>query len=303
MKHFIILSLFLLYFTFSFAQGFSKSYQDTANSLAATLYGNFSDEEKIAANLALENISQEFLSKDSSLNFTYDSISFLRHLTSEDGSFALLTWAVPLENDQLLYSGFVQKLNTGRRSQSRVDTIFLLKAADKSPDKNASYPTDQWPGAVYDRILPKAKNADYYTLLAWVGKPQGLAGKRIETLTFDTAGDPMFGVPAIIMKEGSVQNRLDFEYTSEMPFHLAYELQRLPGEKRKTGWMIVFNRLGGNTPGMGRMFRGPVPSFDTYDALIPIGSQWVLFEDIDPRANTKDLDDSPPQEIGLPRVK
>jgi hypothetical protein len=222
---------------------------------------------------------------------------------ADDGSFALLTWTVPLAKEQFLYSGFVQKLNPGKRNQSLIDTVFHLQASKTETDKNTTYRLDNWPGAVYTQILPKAKKTNYYTLLAWIGKPPGLAGKRVETLAFDTAGYPLFGVPAFAMKEGTEQCRLDFEYTSEVPFHLAYEMQRLPGEKRKTGWMIVFNRLGGNSPGMGRMFRGPVPSFDVYDALVPIGERWIFFEDIDPRADTKNLDDSPPQEIGLPKIK
>lgn len=285
-------------FCFGNVQSQTNDFKTITDSLSKILFGNFPDEEKISINQQLEKNTLTFLQSDSSISFTYDSLLYAKYLLSDDGSFALLTWVVPLAENQYHFSGFLQKI-----SKSDVDTVFQLTPSKKETKPNIAYAMKDWPPAVYNQILPKGKKEDYYTLFGWVGKDEGLAGKRIETLTFDSVGQPVFGVPAFSMKDGNTQYRVDFEYTSEVPFHLGYELQRLPGEKRKTGWMIVFNRIGGNTPGMGRVFQGPVPSFEYFDAYIPINEKWVFFEDVHPRANTKGLSDERPTEIGLPDIK
>ncbi len=298
MKRFFFFVIFLLNLSFANAQYFGDVFREDADSLSGILFGNFPDEEKLIANQQLEMLTLAFLQSDSSLQFTYDSLLFASYVQSEDESFSLLTWVIPLADHHYMFSGFFQMI-----SHKQIDTVYCLKPLDVEVENNLVYSMQKWPEAVYKQILPKGKKEKYYTLLGWVGKPEGLAGKRIETLTFDSLGQPVFGVPAFTMKDGSVQNRIDFEYTNEVPFHLSYELQRLPGEKRKTGWMIVFNQIGGNTPGMGRVFRGPVPSFEFFDAFVPINEKWVFFEDVHPRANTKDLSDEPPTEIGLPEIR
>jgi hypothetical protein len=206
---------------------------------------------------------------------------------------------VPLTDHNYLYTGFLQKIETTKSKSPEIDTVFRLKPSRSEIEISKSYSIKNWPSAVYTQILPQEKHTSFYTLLGWVGKPYGLAGKTIETLSFDTTGAPVFGLPAFSMKDGNLQNRILFEYTSEVPFHLAYEQQRLPGEKRRNDWMIIFNRIGGNTPGMGRMFRGPVPSYEYFDAFAMIGGRWVFFEDVKPVVNTKGVDDNRPKEIGL----
>jgi hypothetical protein len=47
------------------------------------------------------------------------------------------------------------------------------------------------------------------------------------------------------------------------------------------------------------MFRGPVPSYEFFDAYAMIGGRWVLFEDVKPTVDTRGVDDSRPGEMGL----
>lgn len=285
----------LLIFGLSPAQRTFDKLLAEADSAATLLFTNTSDQVKVQTNENLEANIFHFLHSDESLDFTWDSISYMKFLAPEDGSFGLLTWTVPLEDHKYLYSGFLQK----RNGDNRVDTAIRLQPAKKERDLSKTSSAGNWPVAVYQKLLPREKKADFYTLFGWVGKPDGLAGKTIETLAFDSAGMPVFGVPAFAMKDGSTQSRIMFEYTDEVPFHLAWEKHRLPGEKRKNDHMIIFNRIGGNTPGMGRMFRGPVPSYEFFDAFVWIGGKWVFFEDVRPTVDTRDLDDTPPKEIGL----
>ena len=277
------------------AQGTFDDLIAGADSAAELLFTDTSDQVKISTNEALELRLSGFLQSDESVDFTWDSMPFVKFLAPENGSFAIVTWTVPLQVHTYVYSGFLQK----RDKENCVDTVIRLLPAKEEKDIHKSYPAEKWPAAVYNKILPKKKDADFYTLFGWVGKPEGHAGKVIETMAFDTAGMPVFGMPAFAMKDGSLQNRIFFEYTDQVPFHLAWEKQRLPGEKRKNDHMIIFNRIGGNTPGMGRMFRGPVPSYEYFDAFARIGGKWVFLEDVRPTVDTRDLDDRPPKEIGL----
>jgi hypothetical protein len=298
MKRFTIFFVLLWTAAFCDAQIHIEKFYVGSDSLSSILFDFQAEEDKSAVARQLEQITFDFLITDASLSFEFDSLRYAKYLKAEDESFTLLTWVVPLSGGHYRYFGFLQKI-----SDKSVDTVYQLKPAGEATDPYTHNDFQSWPAAVYTQILPRDKKEDYYTLMAWVGKSEGLSGKRIETLAFDSLGHPVFGIPVFSMKNGNTQNRVDFEYTAELPFHLSYELQKLPDEKRKTGWMIVFNRIGGNTPGMGRMFRGPVPSFDIFDAFVKIGRKWVLFEDIDPRVNTKKLISDPPSEIGLPDIK
>lgn len=284
----------MLWFGLLSAQTASDSLIAQAGSVTKILFTDTTDQVKTSTNDALEKQVSGFLQQDESIMFTWDSIRFAKYLKSEDGSFAILSWVVPLRDHQFRYSGFIQKF-----ANDRVDTVYRLIPLNDAIDVSKSYGAEKWPVAVYEKMLPREKKAGFYTMFGWVGKSRGLAGKVIETLAFDSAGAPVFGVPAFAMKNGTTHNRIEFEYTDEVPFHLAWERQLLPGEKRRKDHIIIFNRIGGNTPGMGRVFHGPVPSYEYFDAFAWIGDQWVFFEDVRPRANTKDLDDRPPKEMGL----
>jgi len=303
MKRFFFFMFFLSILSFGNSQTLADNFLAHSDSLSKILFGQHNDNEKLTACQHLENITYNFLLTDTSLLFNFDSLLFARFLTANDKAFSILTWVIPLSENRYHYSGFIQKLaNTGTHDE-QVYAVYKMIPQETQVELNSTYPIETWPPAVYNQILPKDKMDKYYTLLGWTGKPEGLAGKTIETVAFDSLGQPAFGIPAFSLKTGSIQNRVDFEYTNEMPFHLSYEVQRLPDQNGKTSWMIIFNRIEGNTPGMGKMFSGPVPSFQIFDAFVKIGETWILFEDVDPRADTKDLNNVRPSEMGLPKIR
>ncbi len=254
-----------------------------ADSVVKVLYSDIEDDIKIVENERFEEIVYSFLSAPVSEKISFDSIKFVKYLKPADGNFSILTWVVPLSDHKFLYSGFIQNYFSDNS-----DTVIQLKPDASEFHLNTTHPSDHWPGAVYYNIISnQSNNTNYYTLFGWVGQSQNLAGKVIEVISFDTTGMPLFGKPVFSMKTGEAQHRVLFRYTDQIPFHLGYERQLLPTNKKREEWMIVFNRLTGNNPAMGRMFYGAVPSYDIFDAFINIGGEWVLFEDIDPRVETK----------------
>ncbi|NCA84032.1 MAG: hypothetical protein EOM83_00480 [Clostridia bacterium] len=281
------------------AQTFDTLFVDKARELSQIIYADTADSVKLQANQELEQLVADFLSTSFFPAFSIDSLPFIKYLVPDDDSFDLLTWVMPLSDHRWHYSGMIKKAGAQEK-----DTIFRLQPILRQASADSTYSFTQWPGAVYRKVIGRStKENPFYTLTGWRGETEGLAGRVIEALWFDSAGTPQFGLPVFVMKNGAQQQRVIFTFTSQVPFHLAYELQLLPGEKRRRDQMIVFNRLGGNNAQLGQMFRGAVPRYDIFDALVSIAGQWVLFEDIDARTDTRQAPKFDPPEQGLGNPK
>jgi hypothetical protein len=277
------------------AQSADSIFIAKARGLSEVIYTDTTDSVKLQRNQELEQLVTDFLSNPLLPTFSFDSLQFIKHLRPDDGSFDLLTWVVPLSNHRWHYSGLIRKIDA-----KNGDTIFRLQPIQWQPSADSSYSYTQWPGAVYRKVISRSpKGNPFYTLTGWHGETEGLAGRMIDVLWFDSAGAPLFGLPIFVMKDGSQQQRVFFSFTDQVPFHLAYEMQLLPGEKRRSDQMIVFNRLGGNNAQLGQMFRGAVPRYDIFDAFVFINGKWVLHQDVDARTDTRNLPKFDPPEQGL----
>lgn len=263
------------------------------DSLAQQLYGVAADSVKMAANEEIRYALAEFLTSNASMGFPLDSLRFAKSVTPSDLSFRLITWTVPLDQNQFGYFGFIQL-----RSKSNV--LKVAELMDNQGDRNLfqSYPANRWPGAVYSQLIEnKTKSGQMFTLFGWIGGESGRSRRIIETLVFDESGEPVFGYPAFALEPSKLQCRVIFEFTDKVPFHLGYEQHRIPGKNKKKSWMIVYNRLGGNDPALGRFFDAPVPSYSTFDGFIFVKQHWEMVRDIDVRSNAKP--NERPRETGL----
>ncbi len=263
------------------------------DSLARVIYSPEPDSVKIAANNLIRDMLADLLSTPQSLTFPYDSLNFAKTITSADQSFRLVTWTIPLAEDRFGYLGFYQKI-----SKSGIEKVIELIDRGDFRAADQSFGAEKWPGAVYYNIIEnKSKSGNIFTLFGWVGAPQGRACRVIESLTFDESGLPVFGFPVFETESGKLQHRVIFEFTAQVPFHLAYEQHRIPGKGRKKSRMIVYNRLGGNDPALGRFFDAPVPSYSTFDGFVFTNHKWKPVKGIDTRVATRS--GQAPKESGL----
>jgi hypothetical protein len=271
-----------------------KSDIEGLQSLASQLYDKHPDSMKYEINSKVEFLLTELLEKTRIGDVAVDTLKFLKALHSEDGTFRMISWAYPLSDNMYDYSGFLQLFdNNGFH-----DSFISLGYKNSNDNVKKVLPTDEWPGAVYYKLIEKTSGkTKTYALLGWVGDEVGKSKRMIEVLDFDDAGTPYFGKPVFVMDEGNIQARVIFEYAEEVPLHLKYEMHPLPGKKKKAE-MIVFNRLVGNNPQMGRMYKAMVPDYSTFDGLIFEDGKWVLHQDLDLRVNTDDLNRKPPKEAG-----
>lgn len=291
MSRISILIVLLFHFVFASGQDAGGFYRQI-DSLGSTIYGSVPDSIRIAANQNLEEILSNFLTQQDEAVINGDSLKFIKAVAPEDGLFRIYTWAVPLNNGDHIYSGLITKYDDSHTLQ-----IISLKEGPRI-EEDEKFNAGNWPGAVYFELIEKRRNKkNFYTLLGWRDGGEGQSARVIEAMQFDEYGNPVFGLPVFGMKNGKTKNRILFTFTDQVPFHLAWEEQILPGKKRKTGWMIVFNHLSGNNPELGRMFRGAVPSYDRFDAFLFSDGRWHYVEDVDVRAESRKYE--PPEEIDL----
>ncbi len=279
------------------AQNHQSDLQTIVNdSLAKTLFGNYSDSLKILTNQQMETLMNTFLTGSESIGFQFDSLRFVKCVQPNKADFRIITWVVPLMEKRFLYTGFIQKISNGQ-----VAAVVRLESGKSGPDENSSYQKDDWPSAVYTQIIEnKNDNGRFYTLIGWMGGGEGKARRVLEVLTFDQAGNPVFGAPVFITDNSKKsKSRVILEFTDQVPFHLGYEQQRLKNEKKKK-WMIVFNHLSGNNPLFRNSFNALVPSYDKFDGYFFEDHKWHFVNDVDVRMDDKNSPGyKPPSEIGL----
>lgn len=280
MKHFLILLILTATGSNLFSSNPDSLFIFRIDSIAQRLYTDQPDSIKIKANTIIRNEIAEFLQTQQSLSFPYDSLKFVKTVAPADLSFRLLTWTVPFEEGKHGYYGFLQAID-------KEGIVRVVELNDNSGSRNTdqSFGRDEWPGAVYYKIIEqKYKKEQFYTLFGWIAGDKEKAIRTIEILYIDVDGELRFGLPIFALEDNNLQHRVIFEFTNQVPFHLAYEQQLIPGKRKKKTWMIVFNRLEGNDPSMGRFFRAAVPSYNTFDALIFKKGKWHVNKNIDVRA-------------------
>jgi hypothetical protein len=297
MNKIIFIVFILLTSSFGNAQNSEMASRDSIAQLGKILYGNANDSIKKVTNLKVELLFEEILLTENSSVLNPDSLRFIKVIFTDDAGLKLFTWAVPLSNGSFLYSGFIQKFDKKRT----IGQVFRLKDNSTEFDLFRSYPPENWPGAVYSRIIEtKFGKQSLYTLFGWIGGVQGATYRIIETMIFTEDGNPVFGQPVFSGLSGRLQFRVIFKYNSQVPFHLAYEKQLITGSKKQREYMIVFNRLIACKPEMGLSPGLKVADYSLFDGFISKDDHWVFVENVDVRMpEQKNSSVRPPDDLEL----
>lgn len=152
-----------------------------------------------------------------SFYYPFDSLETISRLYAPDSSFRIFTWQMKKDEYVFLQKGAIQ-MNTPDGSLKLFPlfdaSMFTPKPLDSARSNN------NWIGAIYYRIVMKEHNGKkYYTLLGFDDFNISSNKKWMEVLTFNSAGQPVFGGPVISFKEDSVkkpvQARFNIEYKKE----------------------------------------------------------------------------------------
>jgi hypothetical protein len=224
-----------------------------------------SDSTKILINKGIEREMINALSQEGSFEYPFAKLKHMGKISSPDGKFRIYNWNCVLSDGSYKYYGLIQYKD---RSDLKVKALQDRTTANMF----SSYPAENWPGALYYKIIPfKSKGNSSYLLLAWDGNNVSSNKKIIEVLAFEKSGI-VFGKPVISWR-GKMLNRVIFEYAKQARMSIDYQ------EKDKR---LVFDHLAPSSPKYQNQFEYYGPDF-THDALLLQKGIWVLEENIDVR--------------------
>ncbi len=162
-----------------------------------------------------------------SFYYPFDSLQTISRLYAPDSSFRLFTWQLKKDEDFYLQRGAIQ-MRTPDGSLKLIGlhdfSMFTARPLDSVRTAN------NWIGAIYYRIILKTYNGKkYYTLLGFDDYSISSNKKWMEVLTFNPAGEPVFGGPFISFREDTakvkkqVMNRFNIEYKKEASTTFNYD--------------------------------------------------------------------------------
>lgn len=246
-------------------------YEDTLTKLSKLIVNGRGDSIKYEANKTFSGLLKEALSKEGAFDYPFDSITYLGKLVAPDNKFKIFNWHVRRENVTFEYFGYVLYHNKSKNK------YYVTQLDDKSasilkPQYAKALNKDKWYGCHYYTIIGNKKKNNFYTLLGWDGNYYNMKRKVIETVRFNSRGEPIFGGSKIYTRRGTKQ-RYFIQYSSLASVSLRYD------ENLK---MIVFDYLVPPHPSMRGRYDKYKPS-GFYDAFAMENGKWRYKHDIDAR--------------------
>lgn len=271
-----------------------KAYEDTLKHLSDTTYAATTDQDRLIANSKFIKTLVAALKIPSSYSFPFDSLKRISVLKSPDNKLRIFTWYVPSEDGTYRFFGSIQ-MST---KDGSLKMFPLIDGSNNLKDVNQITNNKNWYGARYYEIIPVALSGrpPYYILLGWKGNNPKTSKKLIDILSFDRAGEPVFGKDIFEGPKGPEQkNRIVFEYN---------KLNSMTLTLNKSVSMIVFDHLAPFTPDLEGNFEFYAAdlSFDGYKL---VGGRLKLVENVelknDPNENDEFYLDPKDKQIEAPK--
>lgn len=217
--------------------------------------------------------------------FVADSLKPLKigQVKSPDGRFFFYNWNIQQNNGENLYNAIVYFPSSGR-------TIELpVKTSEKKSAQDSVYSANDWPGALYYKVIPPKKKTDtFYTLLGWDRFNRQTSRKTVEAITITGDSAIVFGKEVFKTKEGRA-SRIAIEYAATASLTLNYSKQvlKLTGvrksDSRVNDSIIVVDRLAPLNESLEGQRWAYVPVGNIYDGYIYFKGYWTFVEGINAR--------------------
>lgn len=255
-----------------------KSYQDTLQQLSDTAYAASNDQDRIIANSKFIKTLVAALKIPASFSYPFDSLKRISVLRSPDNNLRIFSWYLPTEDGTYRFFGSIQIATR----DGKLKMYPLIDGTNNIKDINQLTGNKNWYGARYYEIIPVTMSGrtPYYILIGWKGNNAKTSKKVIDILSFDKAGDPVFGKAIFDGLKGSApKNRIVFEYNKLNSMTLTLD---------KSVGMIVFDHLAPFTPDLEGNFEFYAADL-SFDAYKLIGGRLKLVENVElknePNAN------------------
>lgn len=148
-----------------------------------------------------------------SFYYPFDSLVTISRLYSPDSLFRIFTWQVSRDADLHRRHGAIQ-MRTDDGSLKLFPLIDRSIVIQNQEDTITNH--EWWIGAIYYKVIKKNyNNKNYYTLLGYDEHSIRSTKKRIEVLTFDSNGSPVFGGTYFSFDKATVNKSIQARYTME----------------------------------------------------------------------------------------
>ncbi|MFT3948120.1 MAG: hypothetical protein QM763_14205 [Agriterribacter sp.] len=202
------------------------SREDSMKQYAFNIVNATSPVDRFNADSIFTKMLVRALKEPYSFYYPFDSLQTISRLYAPDSSFRIFTWQVVKDESVFRRHGAIQ-MNTPNGA------LVLFPLLDKTTAieniNNAALSNDNWVGAIYYKILLNIYNGQkYYTLLGYDENSFKSTKKRIEVLTFNQDGKPVFGAASFftLTKDGvpvAPQARFSIEYKKDANALMRYD--------------------------------------------------------------------------------
>jgi hypothetical protein len=148
-----------------------------------------------------------------SFYYPFDSLNTISRLYSTDSLFRIFTWQVSRDADLHRRHGAIQ-MRTADGSLKLfplIDRSIVIQNQEDTVTNN-----EWWIGAIYYKVIKKVyNNKNYYTLFGYDENSIRSTKKRIEVLTFNEKGSPVFGGKYFTFEKDTINKLVQSRYTIE----------------------------------------------------------------------------------------
>ncbi len=187
--------------------------EDSLKIFADSMVNAVAPASRFRADSNFVKILVRVLKTKNSFYYPFDSLITVSRLYAPDSTFRIFTWQLRKDDYMFLQKGAIQ-MKTPDGSLKLLPlfdaSMFTAKPLDSVRTRS------NWIGAIYYKIIQKTyKGKDYYTLLGFDDFGVGSNRKWLEVLTFNEAGEPVFGGPFISFKEDTTKRKEQFRFNIE----------------------------------------------------------------------------------------
>lgn len=257
-----------------------RLYEDSLRHLALNIPSGNSDSERKQANDQFAGYFKEVLLLEGAFHYDFDSLNTISILKAPDESFRIITWYVPLQDDNFEYFGFFQ-FNNPVNPEKKL--ITLQKSEIHNSDlQSVTLEHEKWHGNYYTDLIHRTYDQqDHYLLIGWRADNPMTRKRILEPLHFSETGMPLFG-NQIFQFEDNSHHRIIFEYSSKVSMTIRYDDYLFP-ENSYPEKVIIFDRLVPTKSFLKGHYQFYVPEMNIFDAFRFVDGNWIFVEDIDMR--------------------
>ncbi len=207
------------------ALSYLKKKEDSLAQLGRQIVEAEEAADRFRADSQFTRILVRSLRVPNSFYFPFDSLNSISRLYAPDSTFRIFTWQVSRDADLHRRHGAIQ-MRTADGSLKLfplIDRSIIIKNQEDTVTNN-----EWWIGAIYYKILKNVyNNKSYYTLLGYDENSIRSTKKRIEVLSFDAKGNPVFGGQFFTFNQDTikkpVQSRFNIEYKKNGNARIVYD--------------------------------------------------------------------------------